>query len=408
VVDRADAVIALWDGEPSRGRGGTAEIVAYAKERGVPLVLVSTNSPYAIDAALLHTPRARLVADAAHELGKFNAARIPDARFAMQENVQSGYWGVSANPGDSSDLDRLTRGEIAAQVLPCFVRADLRALRTQWWFLRLSSANFMMAAGAVLVVSVQTTFFRTIPWIVAIEIVLLGLLIVIPLVNRRWWRFHDRWISYRFLAERLRSTYFLTLAGTGDRRERSSKLAYFSDPEDVWIERALEEATIGLPRTPVSVADAVPLREYLSRYWIADQMRYHEKTSRVDGSRETVLLLLTATLFGLTVVAAFLHAFEVNFQLGALSLGAILLVVSVSVPAIGAAVHGVNTQRQFGRHSERYARMARLLRQLREEMDRAETMEEIGRIAADTERIMREENSDWFGVMRFHDMELIT
>lgn len=29
-------------------------------------------------------------------------------------------------------------------------------------------------------------------------------------------------------------------------------------------------------------------------------------------------------------------------------------------------------------------------------------------VAAATEQVMREENSDWFGVMRFHDMELIT
>ena len=29
-------------------------------------------------------------------------------------------------------------------------------------------------------------------------------------------------------------------------------------------------------------------------------------------------------------------------------------------------------------------------------------------MARETERVMREENSDWFGVMRFHDIELIT
>lgn len=38
----------------------------------------------------------------------------------------------------------------------------------------------------------------------------------------------------------------------------------------------------------------------------------------------------------------------------------------------------------------------------------AESLEELRKAAAETERIMREENSDWFGVMRFHDMELIT
>ena len=37
VVDRCDALLALWDGEPSRGQGGTADIIAYAADRGVPV-----------------------------------------------------------------------------------------------------------------------------------------------------------------------------------------------------------------------------------------------------------------------------------------------------------------------------------------------------------------------------------
>ena len=41
VVDHCDVLIALWDGEPARGKGGTAEIVGYAKSKssgdsGVP------------------------------------------------------------------------------------------------------------------------------------------------------------------------------------------------------------------------------------------------------------------------------------------------------------------------------------------------------------------------------------
>ena len=43
IVDVCDALIALWDGAPSRGRGGTAEIVAYARESGVPVFWIGTN-----------------------------------------------------------------------------------------------------------------------------------------------------------------------------------------------------------------------------------------------------------------------------------------------------------------------------------------------------------------------------
>jgi hypothetical protein len=34
VVDRAHAVVAVWDGKPAAGLGGTADVVAYAASRG--------------------------------------------------------------------------------------------------------------------------------------------------------------------------------------------------------------------------------------------------------------------------------------------------------------------------------------------------------------------------------------
>jgi hypothetical protein len=44
VVDHSDMLIAVWDGEPSRGRGGTAEIVQYALEKNRPIIRVWGDS----------------------------------------------------------------------------------------------------------------------------------------------------------------------------------------------------------------------------------------------------------------------------------------------------------------------------------------------------------------------------
>ncbi|MBL9209297.1 MAG: hypothetical protein JNL92_02460 [Opitutaceae bacterium] len=43
-VNHSDLLLAVWDGEPSRGRGGTAEIVAYARELGRPIIIVDANT----------------------------------------------------------------------------------------------------------------------------------------------------------------------------------------------------------------------------------------------------------------------------------------------------------------------------------------------------------------------------
>ena len=46
MVDRADHLIAVWDGEPARAYGGTADVVRYARERGVPVSLVWPAGAY--------------------------------------------------------------------------------------------------------------------------------------------------------------------------------------------------------------------------------------------------------------------------------------------------------------------------------------------------------------------------
>jgi hypothetical protein len=44
VVDLSDIVLAVWDGEPARGKGGTADMVVYAVCQGVPLIHIDPIS----------------------------------------------------------------------------------------------------------------------------------------------------------------------------------------------------------------------------------------------------------------------------------------------------------------------------------------------------------------------------
>ncbi|MFJ3928125.1 hypothetical protein [Streptomyces sp. NPDC090022] len=40
IADSCDRLLAVWDGQPARGHGGTAEIVAYARDRGKPVTVI--------------------------------------------------------------------------------------------------------------------------------------------------------------------------------------------------------------------------------------------------------------------------------------------------------------------------------------------------------------------------------
>lgn len=40
VVERSDELVAVWDGLPARGLGGTADVVSYARSRDIPVAVV--------------------------------------------------------------------------------------------------------------------------------------------------------------------------------------------------------------------------------------------------------------------------------------------------------------------------------------------------------------------------------
>jgi hypothetical protein len=40
MLDRADRLWAIWDGRPARGYGGTADVVTYARDNGLPVTVI--------------------------------------------------------------------------------------------------------------------------------------------------------------------------------------------------------------------------------------------------------------------------------------------------------------------------------------------------------------------------------
>jgi hypothetical protein len=210
MVDRCDALIALWDGEDPRGQGGTAEIVAYAQENGVPIAWVNTqgNPEPTYAHSYNQDSRAKVLTKAAGKLRTYNARAIDRAKF--DQRIQGLRDELMPDVAREIPIDPLglSREKVADWVLPYFARADILALHYQSRFLLVSQGIFALAAAAVAVVALQVTIWPGQEWVVGLEVLcLIGLLFILRM-NRRL-RLHDQWISSRFLAERLRSSYFL-------------------------------------------------------------------------------------------------------------------------------------------------------------------------------------------------------
>lgn len=44
IVDRSDVLLAVWDGRPSQGTGGTADVVSRARKRALPVVWIHAGN----------------------------------------------------------------------------------------------------------------------------------------------------------------------------------------------------------------------------------------------------------------------------------------------------------------------------------------------------------------------------
>jgi hypothetical protein len=184
--------------------------VAYAQENGVPIAWVNTqgNPEPTYAHSYNQDSRAKVLTKAAGKLRTYNARAIDRAKF--DQRIQGLRDELMPDVAREIPIDPLglSREKVADWVLPYFARADILALHYQSRFLLVSQGIFALAAAAVAVVALQVTIWPGQEWVVGLEVLcLIGLLFILRM-NRRL-RLHDQWISSRFLAERLRSSYFL-------------------------------------------------------------------------------------------------------------------------------------------------------------------------------------------------------
>ena len=404
VVDRSDILLALWDGRASQGRGGTAEIVSYARRRHVPVLRIAVGRPgqappLPIDINDPDLPKALgpLGEAAFRRLDRFNS--IP-----LRSEGRSGLPVLlPPKPAKTAPPHVL---QFVSYAQPYFQRAEQVAGSSQRLFLRLTRMLYSLAAAAVVIVATQIIFFgreRSIVWAEVAALVV----VVITLVLGRRARWHDRWLAARYLAERTRSGVFLAATGAGDglrpvpagRRHPDAD----PDPNREWAERAFHEIYWRASPSTVPETEVPRLRTLLTDAWIDDQICYHEKASRRLAARHRQLTWLAVGLFGISALVALLHSMRLLEGGGEPDVWGYL---SVVIPAIGAALSGYGAQREYARLAERSRLMVARLNEAKELVEDSKRLSSLQQATRSTELLMRSETADWYDVVRLHNFEV--
>jgi hypothetical protein len=253
-----------------------------------------------------------------------------------------------------------------------------------------------------MIASGQMLFLPDLPIVLIAEIVLM--LIVLGIVWRsKHGQWHEKWLDYRFMAERFRSAQFMALANVEVsilKPPRHLSLAY--SPKD-WIVPAFSSVWRSRPRVPASDTSSFePVKRFLISAWLDSQIHYHEKTSRRFHNRHELLTIISYILFGLTIVIALYHITE----LGPEWLIKPMSFLAIVSPALAASLTAIRTHRDYLRNSMRYAEMVRHLKELKDRMTAVQDQNGFSQLVRETEETMLHENEDWRVVVRFHTTEV--
>jgi hypothetical protein len=402
VVERCDILIALWNGKDAQGQGGTGDIVTFARQQGTPLFWIQTEFPFHITEEL----GSGLTLPGFEPLDEFNRLWVDPASLDATVTAEKARL-ITA--GEAAGLPLLPLQQACSWILPFYVRADFLALRYQRWFMRFGAAIFYLAAGAAAVVPAQLLlhdiFDNEFSLVAAAEVVFMLAILGILLLGRRW-KLHERWISYRFLAENFRARFFVALAGVGRSRQSSGERLFIEQPSEQWLTRALDEVWVRRP-TEAPTPEQVPaLRRFLADAWIGDQLSYQLRSGERNERRHRRIANASLAIFGATLVAAVLHLGSGRIGLTVSWWEGTLILLSIGLPALAGALRGIGAQREYMRNADRSRNMALHLHATKRRMERAPDLSYIRHIAEEAQLLMLGENRDWFVVMQFHDVEL--
>jgi hypothetical protein len=424
VLNQADILLAIWDGEGSRGRGGTAEMVAEAARQRIPIIHVDANGEaeprilgrggelyVAADAVEDLTPvelemgLAKLVEDLVRPpaavpnkgerrglieryapslasetvaLERFLGERFrrrnlrPEfpimlAMSGVRDRRHTDYW-----PNAPTELAEgylalsppaSDSGPSTANILAeAYGWADVISIRFAQVFRSAVIANFTLAALTIILAVFSLTFDQEQK---AHFVIAESFFIVLILFNtmRGWWvGWHRRWFEAREVAERLRTALPLWALGI--------RPATFFGQEPTWTgwyARAIvrSQGMRDAGQNPDWLADAHSTLQKV----LDDQCSYHVKSAEQMGKLERRierlgLFLFIATLLLALVFFGFLWRCPPTHEHVVL-----VTAISASLPALASAIYAIRIIGDFGgsaRRSERTLAALELLQKAAE------------------------------------------
>lgn len=385
-VDNCDILIGVWNGKPAKGLGGTADVIKYARERKKWLFLINSENG-------IITEEGNAEEYFTH-LDIYNKEKVSRSLISgLTENNYTSFIEKANEVGLPINFINKTLDNL----LPQFIRADLLAQNYQKLYGIVGSSIYALSAGAVATVTIQILFFSHIPKLIWLEVAEISFILFLLIVSslRDW---HRKWIDYRFLAERLRTALFFRVANIKCEISRPPPHLRLTNSANDWIIRAFNSIWKDHPTN-----DEIPFqsfKNFLLEAWIDDQIHYYSKSAEKNRRNHKLFSRFGEIFFILTLVAASIHALEIDIFVSP----QVLVATAIILPAIAAAITGIRNNRDYSRNAKRYKQMAEYTSNIRERIKKIDDMETLVETLDKVNKMMLGEHQDWRVVVQFHKL----
>ena len=418
LVQSSEIILAVWDGMPAQGKGGTAEMAEYALSLKRPVIWINANDP---------SSPVWLISDIAKMEGKsinISTKSFPGRAGELSQQFvdlveynrdpafsESGYAGIYNKYSDRLEKARTESGLSEASVagllketLSHYSRADYLARHYQKIHTRSAKWLYRLSTIAVIVAIVQALFFPAYTGLILFEILAL-------LVALIWYRvgvietWQRKWLNYRHLAERLRILTFRCLLKPGTTRpenERVQSLPFYQGPGE-WVLVVVEHVQGLLTGIEGPENNFHQVRNFILKGLIRGQAGYYASTAMEKARHTKREQRFIGLLLVITLLAAAFHLFDIGHSR---SIENLIVTLVVVLPAIAASQHAIGSIHDFERISSRSSRMEEILHRLEKSFEKAATFDELRKEIQNAEDILSTENHEWCVSLSFRRISL--
>ena len=365
-VDGSDVLLAVWDGEPARGRGGTGDVVAYARSLGKPMILIDANT--------LRVSRENL-----------EKIRLTDSSLAKLNELPATPVGGAENPFKAP-------GSIFAFQQKC----DHAASRGAPQFRRLIVLTVLLHVVATLIAAAALSYdmhFAVVPWL---KLLCLTGALSVALLLRHHHHSHHNWVRCRLAAEFSRSL----LATWG--LPRAAPLFEDLDLPEV---RGLSRALHILHSRSANI-QPVPIEEFRNTYLekrIDDQLAYYrrQESRALPMFNRLNLGFWIATILAIASTLAYAVCHTAHFEVPDWTRNTVFYFLPISLPIVAAAFISMISINDLQRRVARYREMQVVLEESRMRVAYSQTWNSLERVVLKTERALLQEVIEWHSLTSF-------